>query len=105
MSKVLVILPQRLLSTPRNPYDFLIIRALPKQSKATDSRLGDKQMSAVSPFGRSKSGAGYQTGSSAFRLDRPIRSTAMPTYGPITGAFRAKLAMVPRKSPNSTMMP
>lgn len=45
------------------------------------------------------------TGSSAFRLPSPERSTAIPMYGPITGIFLAKPAMVPRKSPKRTMMP
>lgn len=47
-----------------------------------------------------------QTGSSAFLLPpRPIRSIAIPMYGPTTGTFLAKAAIVPRKSPNKTMIP
>jgi len=47
----------------------------------------------------------FHTGSSAFLRPRPARSTSMPMYGPTTGSPRAKPAMVPRKSPNSTTMP
>lgn len=47
-----------------------------------------------------------QTGSSAFLLPPiPSRSITSPIYGPTTGALLAKAAMVPKKSPNSTMMP
>lgn len=35
----------------------------------------------------------------------PSRSITSPIYGPTTGALLAKAAMVPKKSPNSTMMP
>jgi hypothetical protein len=48
---------------------------------------------------------GLYTGNSVFRRPNPDRSTASPIYGPITGIFLAKLAMVPRKSPNKTMIP
>lgn len=47
----------------------------------------------------------HYTGNSEFRIPSPDRSMAMPMYGPTTGTLRAKPAMVPRKSPNSTMMP
>lgn len=45
------------------------------------------------------------TGNSALRRPSPERSTSMPIYGPTTGAFLAKPAIVPRKSPKSTAMP
>jgi hypothetical protein len=45
------------------------------------------------------------TGSSAFRLPSPIRSTSTPIYGPTTGMFLAKPAMVPKKSPKRTKIP
>lgn len=45
------------------------------------------------------------TGRSVLRRPSPARSTATPMYGPTTGALRAKAAMVPKKSPNRTMMP
>lgn len=47
----------------------------------------------------------FHTGSSAFRLPKPLLSTSTPMYGPTTGAFLANPAIVPRKSPKSTMMP
>lgn len=48
----------------------------------------------------------FYTGSSAFLLPpKPIRSIAMPIYGPTTGTFLANAAIVPRKSPKRTMIP
>ncbi len=54
---------------------------------------------------RPRHSSAFHTGSSAFLRPRPARSTSMPMYGPTTGNPRAKPAMVPRKSPNSTTMP
>lgn len=47
-----------------------------------------------------------QTGSSEFLLPpSPNLSIATPIYGPTMGTLLAKPAIVPKKSPNRTMMP
>jgi hypothetical protein len=46
-----------------------------------------------------------QTGNSVFLLLNPILSANRPIYGPITGTFLAKPAIVPKKSPNRIKMP
>lgn len=45
------------------------------------------------------------TGNSVFLLLNPILSARRPIYGPTTGIFLAKPAIVPRKSPNKTKIP
>lgn len=46
-----------------------------------------------------------QTGNSAPLMATPLLSTIAPIYGPMTGIFLAKPAIVPRKSPNKIKMP
>ena len=46
-----------------------------------------------------------QTGNSAPLTDTPALSTAIPIYGPMTGIFLAKPAIVPKKSPNRINIP
>lgn len=47
----------------------------------------------------------FQTGSSAPLTATPALSTAAPMYGPTTGIFLAKPAIVPKKSPNKINIP
>jgi hypothetical protein len=80
----------------------------------TYSTLYHLHISSVSPHCRSicsphknasKTHQCVQTGNSAPRTATPLLSTANPMYGPTTGIFLAKPAIVPRKSPNKINIP